>query len=90
VSTTKRDINEYLFWEFGFDLHADVVQVSEEWPFDLSSAGTLSLPDGRMDVLEFSHENESYFVLDGPHALSFVKAAGMTLEDVRIQEMGRT
>jgi hypothetical protein len=89
VPVATRHINEYLFYEFGFD-EADAGRVSENWPFELKPVGRFVLLSGEMTVFEFADEGETYFALDGPTALSFLRSSGMSPEDIRTQQVGAT
>ena len=54
----KKEMNEYLFLEFGLD--GDESLISETWPFNLRTIS--ESPD--LTVFEF-HEDEPYFALVG-------------------------
>lgn len=85
---TKREINEYLFLEFGIDEEgADESQVGDDWPFVLQHVGAIG-PQGRTtQVYHFSDDGEEFFALAGP-ALTFVSVAGMNLGDLDQEERG--
>lgn len=85
---TKREINEYLFLEFGIDDEGeDESQVGDDWPFVLQHVGTIG-PQGRTtEVYRFSDAGDEFFALAGP-ALTFVYVAGMNLADLDQEERG--
>ena len=68
---TKREINEYLFLEFGIDEEReDESQVGDDWPFVLQHLGAIG-PRGRTtEVYRFSDNGEGFFALAGPHSRS--------------------
>jgi hypothetical protein len=70
-----RDINEYLFYEFGLDLADDARRVSDDWPFSLESVGSFASPRGEHRAYRFTHAGEAYYALDGPY-LDFRPAGG--------------
>jgi hypothetical protein len=80
--SVERDLNEYLFLEFGFDVEEDESRVSESWPFDLRKVA--ELPDG--PIFEFD-DDEPFFALVGG-GLNFVPKAGMDLADLQLQLTG--
>jgi len=85
VSTIEKKINEYLFWEFGLDLKSDPDRISTDWPFKLRL-----LPGGkRLVVFEFIDGEEGYFATAKPDFM-FYRKAGMTVEDLIVQEEGST
>jgi hypothetical protein len=82
----QRELNEYLFLEFGIE--ADASRIASDWPFRLEYLGTLDLPGRRTRLFRFSAgEEEFYAVANG--ALDFMPVAGMDLDDLRRQELGR-
>ncbi len=84
----KQEINEYLFYEFGFDVdEGDIEKVSDDWPFILNKVGIIDIPSGQMEILEFKDEQEEYFVVSGS-SLTYYPKAGMGLDDLRLQHMG--
>ena len=85
----KRDINEYLYYEFSYDISedAEASQISEDWPFRLSLVGSLSAPEGDTEVFLFADDEEEYFALAGP-SLAYCPRAGMDLAHLRLQSFG--
>jgi hypothetical protein len=79
---TKRDINLYLFYEFGLDIDSNMDEryVTEDWPFQLSST-ELS------NVYEFTESDEAYYAITTP-SLTFYPKAGMAAIDIQVQEQG--
>lgn len=80
---TKKDINEYLYYEFGID--GNESSISEEWPFHLHSVGSLTLRGERTDFYEFTDGEMDYYAQEG----FFFPKAGMTLEDLLLQNLGQ-
>lgn len=87
MSSLEIEINEYLFWEFGFDSgEGEEARISKDWPFVLRRIGDWE--DGV--VYEFDH-NEPFFMYvgtAGSTTLMSMPKAGMTLEDLKTQEDG--
>ena len=85
----KREVNEYLFYEFGFDTEpdSDAAAISDSWPFELREVGMVSSLAGQRRVYEFTDEGEEYFAFGRNH-FSVLPKAGMTLDDLRLQERG--
>jgi hypothetical protein len=82
VSSLERDLNKYLFYEFGRDSDAGEERISDTWPFVLRKVGE---HDG-MIVFEFD-DDEPYFAIAG-ESLNFLPKAGMTFEDLCLQRSG--
>jgi len=82
--STSREINRYLFYEFGFDDEYEIEEVSEAWPFELRSVGKLR---SGAAVYEFADGTEEFFVIDGS-ALNFLSKQGLTVHDLDLQELG--
>jgi hypothetical protein len=80
MDNLKRSLNEYLFLEFAGD--GDESQISENWPFNLQYVGQVS----GSAVFEFD-DVEPYFALAGD-SLNFMPKAGMTFEDLQLQQSG--
>ena len=81
----EQSLNEYLAAEWGF-----VGEISATSPFELRLLGQVSLPDRSFEVFEFlDDDGERYFALGG-RALNFLPAGQMSLDDLRLQELGRT
>jgi hypothetical protein len=83
----RKMINEYLFYEFGYDLQRDPSSVADDWPFELQIIGTIHSTGGEIEVFEFIANDEVYFALSGS-TLAFYPAAGMTLKDLQLQHDG--
>jgi hypothetical protein len=83
--STKKDINEYLFYEFG--LEGDEDQISDTWPFDLKDVGSVIVGTQESKLFQFSDGQESYFALELP-GLNFFPAVGMTAEQIQLQVAG--
>src|SRR4051812_724628 len=82
---SKRDINLYLFYEFGME--GEEEQVAEDWPFELRNVGSIRADIYESDVYEFSDDEGIYFAyeLDG---LTFYPAEGLSIEQLQLQEEG--
>ena len=80
---TKKDINEYLYYEFGVD--SDESSISEDWPFHLHFVGILTWQGERTDFYEFTDGETDYYAQEG----DFFPKAGMTLEDISFQDLGQ-
>jgi hypothetical protein len=85
--STLRDINEYLFYDFGPGLEEDEHRISDDWPFVLDPVGSFPVGRGTYQVYRFTDDGDAFYVLDGPALLS-VPADGMTLEDLRREQQG--
>jgi hypothetical protein len=86
VESTKTEINEYLFYEFAFDLEHDESRISEDWPFHLEHVGRISHKESEIHVLMFE-DDEPYFALANG-GLDYCPTAGMSLEDLGLQYSG--
>ncbi len=84
---SNREINEYLFYEFGLDLDADSGRISEDWPFSLESVGVFHSPYGEREVRRFDAEGTTYYLIAGKYLL-FRPADGLALDDLRREEVG--
>lgn len=63
----KKELNEYLFFEFGFDLRArDIATVREDWPFVLEEVGTIEVEGNINHIFVFEHEGTKYYGVYGP------------------------
>lgn len=83
----RREINEYLFYEYGYDLEHDPSAVTPDWPFELHPVGTIRSQEGEVQVFEFSDEHGVNFALSG-RTLTCYSAYQMTLDDLQIQVEG--
>ncbi len=84
----KRTLNEYLFAEFGFDLVDETkARISDTWPFELRSLGTVQMPTGNVQVFEFNDGTEPCFAISG-RSLNFFSTDGMTFDELRLQLIG--
>jgi hypothetical protein len=82
MSSLERDINGYLFYEFGFGTEADESRVSESWPFHLQRV----TPAGEEPVFEFVDDEPFFAVVES--GLNFLPKAGMEVNDLRFQAVG--
>lgn len=82
--SSLREINEYLFYEFGFDPDDAPGEPSDTWPFTLMRLGVLP---SRTTVYEFLHDDDEFVVLDGA-SLNFLPKQGLSMRDLELQEAG--
>lgn len=85
--STKKTVNKYLFYEFGYDLEQSSSMVTENWPFELKEIGVIELDEDRIIVFEFIADNKKYFALCGKQ-LAFYPNADMEVEDLKLQYKG--
>jgi hypothetical protein len=83
----KRNINEYLFYEFGFDIEDDENKISENYPYKLNSIGDFEINKEKIKVYEFTDNGRKNVVLHGK-SLSTFEAQGMRLDDLYFQKLG--
>jgi len=81
MGSIERDLNAYLFLEFGID--GEETSISETWPFSLRRLGEI----GARVIFEFDDDDEPYFAISGP-CLDFMPKNGMTLDDLALQFAG--
>src|SRR4051794_39639268 len=81
----RKDINLYLFYEFGVE--GDEDQVSEHWPFELRNVGSMEACNAKSDVYEFANDGETYYAFD-LDGLTFCPVEGLSLEQLQLQEEG--
>lgn len=84
LGSIKRSVNEYLAVELGHE-----GEVGEGSPVSLQHLGAVDIEDSSVEVFEFVDDGERFFALAGRH-VSYVPAGRMSLEDLRVQELGRT
>lgn len=83
--TDKRDINRYLYYEFGED--GDASEISEDWPFQLSVVGSFTTAEGETEVFHFADDDQEYFAVAG-RSLTYYPRGGMELAHLRLQSVG--
>lgn len=89
MSVSLREINEYLFYEFGRDLEESEEAIADDYPFELTRVGDFKRSAGdTVEIFRFWDGEEEYYAYANSR-LSFLAAAGMALEDLRLQESGR-
>ncbi|BFT72098.1 hypothetical protein [Paenibacillus sp. P36] len=81
------EINEYLFYEFAYDVTFSKSDVSETWPFKFRYLETFQLDHEIIRIYEFSDEGDEYFFLDGP-ILTYYKKEQMTIKELYNQLVG--
>jgi hypothetical protein len=79
---TEKDVNEYLYYEFGID--GDASSISDDWPFHLQSVGSLQLRGQLIEFYEFTDEETDYYAQEG----FYFPKAGMILDDLYFQSIG--
>jgi hypothetical protein len=82
MESIERDLNAYLFLEFGMEEEAET-SISETWPFSLRRLGEI----GVRVIFEFDDDDEPYFAIGGP-CLDFLPQNGMTIDDLALQFVG--
>jgi hypothetical protein len=88
METMKRELNEYLFLEFGVGTsEGDQERVSEDWPFVLQWAFSVDLYGEVTHVFSFDYEDEAYFAVYGTR-LNFFPQAGLDSEAFKHQLIG--
>jgi len=84
----KCDINQYLYYEFGFDVESEGnAKVSDTWPFDLEYVGQFKIQNSEMAIYLFEDDNEKYFAIDGP-VVSYLPKGSMDLDNLKRQFLG--
>ncbi|HKR15130.1 MAG TPA: hypothetical protein VJT15_23895 [Pyrinomonadaceae bacterium] len=81
MGSSERELNEYLFHEFGMD--EEETSISETWPFSLRRLGEI----GVRVIFEFDDDDEPYFAISGP-CLDVLPKNGMTIDDLALQFAG--
>src|SRR5262245_20308638 len=82
MASIERELNAYLFHEFGFDADADESRVSDSWPFQLRRV----TPMHEDPVFEFDGDEPFFALVAG--GMNFLPKAGMELGDLRLQISG--
>ena len=82
MGSIERDLNDYLFLEFGME-EEDEAAISETWPFSLRRLGEI----GDTIIFEFDDDDDPYFAISGP-CLDFLPKGGMTIDDLAVQFAG--
>lgn len=82
MSSIERELNTYLFYEFGFDAEADESHVSDSWPFRLRRVAAM----GEEPVFEFDADEPFFALVVG--GLTFFPKAGMDASDLHLQLAG--
>jgi hypothetical protein len=85
--TARRELNQYLFYEFGGQDEEDAALISDDWPYKLAFLGRINSGDGELEVYEFSSDGEPYFALYG-QVLDCFPTQSMTVEDLQRQKTG--
>lgn len=83
MASIERELNQYLFLEFGMDDEEEEGSISETWPFSLRRLDEI----GETLVYEFDDGDESYFAIGEPY-LDVLPKGGMTIDDLAQQFVG--
>jgi hypothetical protein len=85
----KKELNEYLFLEFGLDTEGeDISRVSNDWPFQLEQLDEIELPDGDTTyVFRFESDGELLYAIAG-RSMTFFSSSGIDLPNLRRQILG--
>ena len=84
MGSIERELNEYLFLEFGMDdEEEEESSVSETWPFNLRRLGEI----GTRLIFEFDDGDEQYFAIGEPY-LDVLTKNGMTIDDLALHFAG--
>ena len=94
---SKKEINEYLFYEFGYSCDYEeeenfsLSDVSDDWPFRLREVGTIKRKESEHLIFQFEdhgeHGDESYYVIDA-EPLGYYPVSGMSIQDVQYEVDG--
>ena len=82
----KERLNEYLFFEFGYDLGEEGSTPTSDWPFQLDFVGKVVLESKTVMVFQFEDDKPYYAFAGIP--LNFMPVGNMSLEDLRHQFLG--
>jgi hypothetical protein len=85
----RRQLNEYLFLEFGCGVEEPPPQVSADSPFALAYLGQISVVTPPVFVFEFASDGEVFFAVVDPW-LDFFPKAALELDDLADQYLGST
>jgi len=86
--SVKKEINEYLFYELGYDAEGyDERKVSENWPFRLDLFETLDVDGETIQVFGFVDDNERHYALYG-NELNYYPIDGVELKYFKYQLAG--
>jgi hypothetical protein len=84
----KRELNEYLFLEFGVGTsESDEEKISEDWPFVLELTFSFDLNGEVTHVFSFEYDGEAYYAVHDT-SLSFFPQAGLNPEAFKNQLIG--
>ena len=86
IAYLKKEMNDYLFAEYGFDKD-DANHISEEWPFQLQPLGVIHTHYDDTYVFEFSDESVACFAVSSS-SKNFYPINGMTFDDLCLQIVG--
>ena len=82
MRSIERELNEYLFLEFGIEAEEET-SISDTWPFGLRRIGEI----GDRVIFEFDDDDEPFFAIGEPY-LDFLPKNGMTINDLALQFAG--
>lgn len=86
---TKRDVNEYLFHEFGFDTEPSGERtIADNWPFELAELGMVDAGGESWRVFGFAQADEEFFAVANG-AMNFLPREGMDIDALAMQLEGQ-
>ena len=86
---SKREINQYLFYEFGLAVEetSEQLHITDDWPFELTLIGVIQIGERLFQVFSFTESDGLYYAVSG-NSLTFYSAAGLALDQLRLQLRG--
>ena len=80
---TEKEVNEYLFYEFGYDIkEEDEGKISNNWPFELKNIDEISLNNEIVKIYKFVNESEDYYALNG-RVLTYLPVSGIDIKHLK-------
>ena len=84
----EKEINEYLFYEFGYDLKEEEGKISSNWPFELKYIDEIFLNSGTIKIYKFAHDGEDYYAFNG-RVLDYLPVSGIDTKYLKYQLIGQ-
>ena len=86
----RREINEFLFEEFGYDSRHSPGRVTETWPFKLTYSGVVKIHGRDAEIYEFTWRKMRFFIPceDGLVSTTYWHVLDMTIEDFQTVQHG--
>jgi hypothetical protein len=83
-----KDINRFLFDEFGFEKrkNADRTRISDDYPFKLKLVGILEDFSDLAEVYEFTYRKKDWYVFS--NGCQYCQKEGMSLHDLQTEKIG--